>query len=83
MVEKVSEQKIELQERTDNISNEQNTMSEYTYPSSNRNVLSTSKIIMNENRTLFGNVLSITKPNKLGKTIALLYEQHKNTLFFS
>ena len=73
MAEKVSEQKIELQERTDDISNEQNTINEYTHASSNRNVLSTSKIIMNENRTLFGNVLSITKPNKLGKTIALLY----------
>ena len=73
MAEKVSEQKIELQERTDDISNEQNTINEYTHTNSNRNVLSTSKLIMNENSTLFGNDISIIKPNKLGKTIALLY----------
>ena len=73
MAEKVSEQKIELKERTDDISNEQNTINEYTHTNSNRNVLSTSKLIMNENSTLFGNDISIIKPNKLGKTIALLY----------
>ena len=36
MTENVSEQKIELQERTDDISNEQNTINEYIHPNSNR-----------------------------------------------
>ena len=73
---------IELQERTDDISNEPNTVNEYTHPGSNRNILTTSKKnksndydskTINENHTLFGNNISIMKPNKLGKTIALLY----------
>ena len=58
MAEEVREQKIELQERTDDISNEQNAINEYTHPSSNRKVLTTSKMMMKENRTLFGNDIS-------------------------
>ena len=86
MAETVSEQKIELQERTDDISNQQNTANEYTHPGSNRNVLTMSKMVghndydaikqtstISEQRTFFGNDASIMKPHKLGKTRALLY----------